>query len=264
MSTSSERICPYSVLGLRRDATNDEIQRAYRRLSLLHHPYRRPHHGSVHKPCEKDEMRFLAISASYDTLMDYAIRRRYDKISKCDEMHNKTIKLQQKHDPLNFMRLARNHAPFSCPYELFNTVFQSDLFNTGGIKLSYSLDSFFTGEPRLTKPSDRLEQHYQTPAFTTYNNSLRSDGKKICKTFKIIHGRRITRTEITSIDPATGIKSTNVEVHWEDNEDNSTRDSFHHKCHNLPLIAKDDSFLSCHKLTKLIFPCVKINSAELE
>jgi len=60
----------YDVLGVRRDATDDEIRRAYRRLARELHP-------DVNADPEA-ERRFKEITAAYQTLSDPARRRQYD------------------------------------------------------------------------------------------------------------------------------------------------------------------------------------------
>jgi curved DNA-binding protein len=61
----------YETLGVARDASPDEIQRAYRKLARQHHP-------DVNKAPEAEE-RFKEISAAYDVLSDPTTRKRYDR-----------------------------------------------------------------------------------------------------------------------------------------------------------------------------------------
>ena len=58
---------PYQTLGVNRDATADEIKRAYRKLASQHHPDR----GG-------DTRTFQEIQAAYDTLTDPGKRAAYD------------------------------------------------------------------------------------------------------------------------------------------------------------------------------------------
>lgn len=58
---------PYQTLGINRDATPDEIKRAYRKLASQHHPDK----GG-------DKTRFQDIQAAYDTLTDPNKRATYD------------------------------------------------------------------------------------------------------------------------------------------------------------------------------------------
>jgi curved DNA-binding protein len=60
----------YEVLGLSRNASQDEIQRAYRKLARTYHP-------DVNKDPEAEE-RFKLVSEAYDVLSDTEARRRYD------------------------------------------------------------------------------------------------------------------------------------------------------------------------------------------
>jgi DnaJ-class molecular chaperone len=58
----------YDILGLPENATAEEIKKAYRNLSLVHHPDK----GG-------DEEEFNAILKAYETLIDYDLRAEYDK-----------------------------------------------------------------------------------------------------------------------------------------------------------------------------------------
>jgi curved DNA-binding protein len=60
----------YDALGVGRDATPEEIQRAYRKLARTYHP-------DVNKDPSAEE-RFKEISEAYDVLSDPETRRRYD------------------------------------------------------------------------------------------------------------------------------------------------------------------------------------------
>jgi len=60
----------YQILGVPRDASQDEIQRAYRKLARTYHP------DVNHDPGAED--RFKEASEAYDVLSDPETRRRYD------------------------------------------------------------------------------------------------------------------------------------------------------------------------------------------
>lgn len=68
----SEKRCFYEVLGIRRDASDDEIKKAYRQLALKHHPDRNPD-----DPSAAD--RFKEATEAFSVLSDSNKRARYDQ-----------------------------------------------------------------------------------------------------------------------------------------------------------------------------------------
>jgi curved DNA-binding protein len=62
----------YEVLGLSRDASEDEIKRAYRKLALKFHPDHNPDHS-------ESEEKFKEIGEAYAVLSDSEKRRTYDR-----------------------------------------------------------------------------------------------------------------------------------------------------------------------------------------
>lgn len=68
----------YQILGVSRDASDDEIKKAYRRLVFEHHPDRNPH------KTDADE-RIREINAAYEIVGDPEKRQTYDRLSWGDE-----------------------------------------------------------------------------------------------------------------------------------------------------------------------------------
>jgi len=62
----------YEVLGIKREASEDEIKRAYRKLAREHHPDRNP--GD-----KQAESRFKEVQEAYDVLSDKTKRGQYDQ-----------------------------------------------------------------------------------------------------------------------------------------------------------------------------------------
>jgi DnaJ-class molecular chaperone len=63
---------PYEVLGVKRDASEDEIKKAYRKLARQYHPDRNP--GD-----KQAEGRFKEVQAAYEILNDKTKRQQYDR-----------------------------------------------------------------------------------------------------------------------------------------------------------------------------------------
>src|ERR1700760_4589261 len=63
---------PYEVLGLTREASADDIRKAYRKLAKQYHPDLNPG-----KP--EAEARFKEVSAAYEILSDTDKKARYDR-----------------------------------------------------------------------------------------------------------------------------------------------------------------------------------------
>lgn len=61
----------YDCLGVKADATLDEIKKAYRKLALRYHPDKNPGDKGA-------EARFVTINEAYDTLSDDNKRKKYD------------------------------------------------------------------------------------------------------------------------------------------------------------------------------------------
>jgi molecular chaperone DnaJ len=62
----------YEVLGVSKDATEQDIQRAYRKLAMQHHPDRNPGDAEA-------ELKFKEAAEAYDILRDPEKRARYDR-----------------------------------------------------------------------------------------------------------------------------------------------------------------------------------------
>ena len=100
----------YSVLGLKRDAAQDEIKKAYRKLAKIHHPDSNPGDAGAEK-------RFIKISNAYNTLFDSAKRTAYDdklsyggqatgggRAGESNQSSQKSTTSGQNYDPAAFAR----------------------------------------------------------------------------------------------------------------------------------------------------------------
>src|ERR1700744_5916397 len=68
----SEKRCFYEVLGVERDASSEDIRRAYKREALKHHPDRNPGNHEA-------EANFKMASEAYQVLSDEQKREIYDR-----------------------------------------------------------------------------------------------------------------------------------------------------------------------------------------
>ncbi len=64
----------YKILGVSRNATADEIKKAYRKLAMIHHP-------DKNQGDKKAEAKFKEIVEAYEVLKDPEKRRKYDEMS---------------------------------------------------------------------------------------------------------------------------------------------------------------------------------------
>src|SRR4051812_10327161 len=62
----------YEVLGVRRDASADEIKKSYRQLALKFHPDKNPGDAAA-------ESKFKEAAEAYEVLSDQQKRQRYDR-----------------------------------------------------------------------------------------------------------------------------------------------------------------------------------------
>jgi curved DNA-binding protein len=119
----------YEVLGLRRDASAEEIQRAYRKLARTYHP-------DVNKSPEAEE-KFKEVSEAYDVLSDPDLRKRYDAFGH-DFRH-----VPEGMDPQTWAR-ARAGAPGPGPGDERVRVD----FGEAGIDIDDLFESMFGGRGR--------------------------------------------------------------------------------------------------------------------
>lgn len=74
----------YRILGVSREATDDEIKKAYRRLVFQHHPDRNPHSRDA-------EAAIRELNAAYEIVGDPEKRRSYDRLFWGEEPRADTV-----------------------------------------------------------------------------------------------------------------------------------------------------------------------------
>jgi molecular chaperone DnaJ len=83
-SRPMSRMDYYRILGVSREASDEEIKKAYRKLVFQHHPDRNPESDSA------DEM-IREINAAYEIIGDTEKRRSYDRLSWGDEPRTEAV-----------------------------------------------------------------------------------------------------------------------------------------------------------------------------
>uniref|UniRef100_H3DL98 DnaJ heat shock protein family (Hsp40) member B6a n=1 Tax=Tetraodon nigroviridis TaxID=99883 RepID=H3DL98_TETNG len=86
----------YQILGVRRDASAEDIKKAYRKLALKWHPDKNPENK------EEAEKRFKELSEAYEVLSDANKRSIYDRYGKEGLTGNNTGRGSHFHGPFTF------------------------------------------------------------------------------------------------------------------------------------------------------------------
>lgn len=90
----------YSILGIEKNATDEEIKSAYRKLSMKYHPDR--HVNDSEEEQKKAEDMFKDINEAYSVLSDPEKKRNYDTFGSADDMSG-------GFDPTDAFEIFRRH-----------------------------------------------------------------------------------------------------------------------------------------------------------
>jgi curved DNA-binding protein CbpA len=85
---------PYRILGVTRNATDNEVRRNYLRLSLLNHPHRK-HPSSDQLTMRIRRWKFIALAASYETLSNMKYRTNYNVANRYSGTMNCRLKSKE-------------------------------------------------------------------------------------------------------------------------------------------------------------------------
>lgn len=79
----SKRKDYYKILGVERQASEDEIKKAYRKRALIHHPDR--HANATDAEKKEQEKKFKELGEAYSVLSDQKKKARYDSGQDMDD-----------------------------------------------------------------------------------------------------------------------------------------------------------------------------------
>src|SRR5437899_1681470 len=178
---------PYSVLGVAKTATDDEIRKAFRKLAKKHHPDLNPGDKAA-------EARFKEISQANDILSDPEKRRRFDAgeiDATGQEMPPRGFYRDQAGGPSGRKyRRAGGHEEFVDMGGIFSEMFGdrrgfgfggAEGFDTGGLPVTYTLSVPFLvaargGKQRVSLPDGRTLD-IDVPEGTRDGTTLRLKGQ---------------------------------------------------------------------------------------
>ncbi|GAA5877509.1 hypothetical protein JCM8547_000176 [Rhodosporidiobolus lusitaniae] len=86
----------YEVLGVSENASDDDLKKAYRRQSLLHHPDKVAASSTSDADCAAATLKFQQVGFAYAVLKDAARREKYDRTGSTSEMSEEGAKTEDE------------------------------------------------------------------------------------------------------------------------------------------------------------------------
>ena len=170
----------YEILGVSKDATPEEIRKAYKKLAIKWHPDK---HVDDKKEAEE---KFKEIAGAYSVLSDPEKKREYD-----------TVGMDFGFDDFD------NLDPFAMFEDFFGKIHgKHGGFGNFGFGFDDDEDDFFGGGFGFGKGFGFKDDF-------GFSNDFGGAGTSVKKTTQIINGKKITKTETTTID-SNGNKKTVV------------------------------------------------------
>jgi len=169
----------YEILGVRKDASQDELKKAYRKLALRWHPDKNP------DDVETAQKNFKVISEAYEVLSDKNRRRDYDRYGKNGPVATRS--------PTGTPSRRSQAFAFRNPFDLFNDFFdhQQDIFS----QQQQQQDIFGSfGFEDLGGP--RSWSQYQSQS----QSPISGNATSVSTTTTIINGKRETTTTTMKVE----------------------------------------------------------------
>lgn len=175
----------YEILGVPRNATQDDIKRAYRKLALKWHPDKNPDNK------ELAEKKFKDIAEAYEVLSDVNKRETYDRYGKAGFSGPEPSRSNPRYQGFTYT--------FRSPDEVFREFFGgrdpfSDFFGD-----EFLFPGMRSDEMRHTRSAPFFTEMFPSSRVFSSFSSFGSDGfgmtGNVCSvstTTKIVNGKRVT------------------------------------------------------------------------
>jgi len=132
----------YEILGVSKNASNDDIKKAYKKLAKKYHP-------DLNPDSKSSEEKFKEINEAYEVLGDEQKRKKYDTFGQSANFHNGA-----DFDPsqFGFGGFSGGDTDFS---DFFNMFFEGGQgFNTRSYSSGFNIKDMFSGRGRQRKGED--------------------------------------------------------------------------------------------------------------
>lgn len=157
----------YKILGINKNASTDEVKKAYRKLARKYHPDLNPN-------SKEAEQKFTQINEAHEVLGDPDKRKQYDKYGK-DWKHAEEFERAQSQQGQTQNRRRQSHQSGHFSESDFSDFFES-MF--GGSRQSKYRQTKFRGEDLNAELQLKLSDVY-----TTQKHTITVNGKNIRLTF---------------------------------------------------------------------------------
>ena len=133
----SKRKDYYKILGIDRNANDEEIKKAYRKRALVHHPDR--HSGASEEEKKEHERKFKEVGEAYGVLSDAKQKSRYDA---GQDLDNSTSSSSYSSNGNNLSQLLFDHLSAEFCFQSYRShlgIFRSKKLNCTGCRMFFSI-----------------------------------------------------------------------------------------------------------------------------
>lgn len=191
----------YETLGVPRTATGEEIDNAYKKLSLRHHPDQYKGTGQQ----QQADASFTHVSEAFQALSDPEKRRKYDEFLNSPQSAPQPQQQTQSQPPYHPYRHPHyhfydliNYEPLS-PFDFFDNNFNRGFFNNYDLELYDRANKMFNHFGRIE------DEFFGSEDFNKFikegNKGSFHKSKTVSKHTRIDNGKRVTITDVKTVHP---------------------------------------------------------------